>query len=88
MRAAAELLNIEFVIISTLSKTAEAPITPKKFVRQDRVFLGHFAENHGENYIVVNPVEDPDICYESFDSEVNKLPIDRSLTHFRIMFHC
>ena len=40
LRAAVELLNIEFVIISTLSKAAEAPITQKNFARQDRVFFG------------------------------------------------
>ena len=29
-------------------------------------------ENHWENYVVLSPVEDPDISNESFDSEVKK----------------
>ena len=33
-------------------------------------------ENHGENYVVLILVEDPDTSNESFDSEVKKLPIN------------
>ena len=72
LRAAAELFNIEFVIISTLCRVAEATITPQKFAPQGRIYLGHFAENHGEHYVILNPTEDPDISNESFDSEVKK----------------
>ena len=72
MRAAAELFNIDFVIISTLGRAAEATITPQDFAPQGRVYLGHFVENHGKNYVVLNPVEDADISNESFDSEVKK----------------
>ena len=32
----------------------------------------HFAENHRDHNIILNPVEDPDISNESFDSEVKK----------------
>ena len=70
--AAAELFNIEFAIISTLCRAAEATITPQKFTPHGRVYLGHFAENHGKHYFVLNPVENPDISNESFDSEVKK----------------
>ena len=79
MRAAAELFNIKFVIISTLGRAAEATITPQNFAPQARVFLGHFAEIHGEQYVALNPVEDPDICNESFDSEVKNKTTDKSI---------
>ena len=68
LRDAAELFNIEFVIISTLNRAAEATITSQNFAPQGRVYLEHFAENHGEHYVVLNPVEDPDISNESSDS--------------------
>ena len=87
LRAAAELLNIEFVIISTLGRAAEVTITPQNFSPQGRVYLGHFAENHGELYVVLNTVEDPDVSNESFDSEVKKLPINRSLTPSKILIN-
>ena len=72
MRAAAELLNIEFDIISTLGRATEATITLQNFAPQGRVYLGQLAENRGEHYVVLNPVENPDISNESFDSEVKK----------------
>ena len=40
--------------------------------------MEHFAENHGEHYVVLHPVEDPDISNESFDSEV-KRTTDKSI---------
>ena len=72
LRVAAVLFNIKFFIISTLGRAAEATITPQNFALQGRVYLGHFMENHGEHYFVLNPVEDPDISNDSFDSEVKK----------------
>ena len=61
LRAAAELFNITFVIFCTLGRAVEATITPQ-----------NFAEIHGKYYVVFNPVEDPDISNESFDSELKK----------------
>ena len=72
LRAAAELFNIEFAIIFTLCRAAEAVIIPQKFALQGRVYSGHFAENHGKHCVVLNPVEDRDNSNESFDSEVKK----------------
>ena len=72
LRVAAVLFNFKFFIISTLGRAAEATITPQNFALQGRVYLGHFMENHGKHYFVLNPVEDPDISNESFDSEVKK----------------
>ena len=72
LRAATELFNIEFVIISTLGRATEITITPQNFAPQGRVYLGHFAEDHGEHYVVLNAAEDLNIPNESFDSEVKK----------------
>ena len=72
LKTALELFNIEFVIISALDRPAEATRTPQNFAPPGRVYLGHFAENNGEHYVVLNPVEDPHISNESFDFEVKK----------------
>ena len=47
LRVAAELLNIEFFIIFTLDRAAEATIISQNFSLQDCFYLGHFPENHG-----------------------------------------
>ena len=70
LRAASELFNIEFVIISTLGRAAEATVSPQNFAPRSHVYFGHFAENHREHYVVLNPLEDLDISNKSFDSEV------------------
>ena len=72
LRAAAEIFNIEFVIISILGRAAKANTTQQNFASQGGIYLGHFAENLGEYYIVVNAVEDSNISNESFDTEVKK----------------
>lgn len=72
MRAAAEIFNIEFVIISILGRAAKANTTQQNFASQGGIYLGHFAENLGEYYIVLNAVEDSNISNESFDTEVKK----------------
>ena len=78
LRATADLHNIEFGIISILGRADEGTVTPKNFTPQGHVYLEHFAENHGEHYVVLHPVEDPDISNESFDSEV-KRTTDKSI---------
>ena len=72
LRAAPELITIEFVIISTLGRAAETTIIPKNIIPQGCVYLEHFAENHEENCDVHHTVEDPDISNEFFDSEIKK----------------
>ena len=47
LRAAAELFNTEFILVSTLGRAAEVTISPRNFLPQNRAFLGHFAENQG-----------------------------------------
>ena len=49
VRAAAELFNIEFFNIFTLDRAAEEAVTPQNVAQQGRVYLGNFAENHGEH---------------------------------------
>ena len=51
LRAAAELFNTEFVLVSTLGRAAEVTISPGNVSPQSRTFLGHFAENQGEHYV-------------------------------------
>lgn len=41
LRAAAEMFNVEFVVIFTLDAAGQRTITPKNVVPQGRVFLGH-----------------------------------------------
>ena len=48
LRAAAELFNIEFVIISTLGRAVEATISPQNFAPQGRVYLGHLRRIMGD----------------------------------------
>ena len=72
MSAAAEIFNIEFVIIFILGRAAKANTTQQNFASQGGIYLGHFAENLGEYYIVLNAVEDSNISNESFDTEVKK----------------
>ena len=88
LRLAAELFYIEFVNISTLGTAAEATITPQNFTPQGRFYLRYFAENNGEHYVALNPVENPDISNKSFNSEVKKrLSVNRSLTHPKILIN-
>ena len=55
LRVAAELLNIEFFIIFTLDKAAEATIVSQNFSLQGCFYLRHFPENHGLHNIVLDP---------------------------------
>ena len=92
--AAAQLFNIEFVIVFTLNRAAEATITPQNF--ENRVYLGHFVKNHVEHYVIflmnllilklkkttdksiLNRVENFDKSNESFFFEMEKTLINRS----------
>ena len=53
LQAAADLYNIEIVVVSTLGPDATAVISPFSSIPTARVQLGHYAENHGEHYICV-----------------------------------
>ena len=54
LQAAADLYNIEIVVVSTLGPDATAVISPSSSIPTARVQLGHYAENHGEHYICVD----------------------------------
>ena len=54
LKAAADLYNIEIVVVSTLGPDATAVISPSSSIPTARVQLGHYAENHGEHYICVD----------------------------------
>ena len=82
------MFYIEFVNISTLGTAAEATITPQNFTPQGRFYLRYFAENNGEHYVALNPVENPDISNKSFTSEVKKrLSVNRSLSHPKVLIN-
>ena len=72
-RAAAELFNIEFVLVSMLGRAAEVAVTPRNFSPKNKVSLGHFAENQGKHYVVLDEIDD----FES--SKVVTLTLDRSV---------
>ena len=58
LRAATEMFNVEFVVISTLGAAGQRTITPRNFASQGRVYLGHFVEGRGDYYIVLETIED------------------------------
>ena len=54
LQVAADLYNIEIVVVSTLGPDATAVISPASSTPAARVQLEHYAENHGEHYICVD----------------------------------
>ena len=53
LQAAADLYNIEVLVVSTLGHNAITLISPSASILYGRVQLGHYAEQHGEHYICV-----------------------------------
>ena len=53
LQAAADLYNIEVLVVSTLGHNATTLISPSASIPYARVQLGHYAEQHGEHYICV-----------------------------------
>ena len=51
LRAASEIYNIQFTIISTLGAQGSADISPDGFDSLSRIALGHFAEGYGDHYV-------------------------------------
>ena len=58
LRVAAELFNIEFVLVSTLRRAVEVTVTPRNFSPQNRAFLGHLAQNQEEHYVVLDQIDE------------------------------
>lgn len=53
LQVAADLYNIEVLVVSTLGHNAITLISPSASILYARVQLGHYAEQHGEHYICV-----------------------------------
>ena len=53
LQAAADLYNIEVLVVSTLGHNATTQISPSASIPYARVQLGHYAEQHGKHYICV-----------------------------------
>ena len=67
LQAAADLCNIEIVVVSTLGPYATAVISPSSSIPTARVQLGHEnMKNHGEHYICV----DSTVLLEEEEKEV------------------
>ena len=73
LRVAAELFNIDFILVSTLESAAEVTFTSRNFSPQNRAFLGHSAENQVEHYVALSQIDN----FES--SEVVTLTLDWSI---------
>ena len=50
---AAEIFNIEILIVSSLGPDATAVITPTSTIPMAQIKLGYFAEGDGEHYVCV-----------------------------------
>ena len=53
LRAAPEIYNIQFTIISTLGAQRMADISPDGFNSLGRITLGHFPEGYGDHYVLL-----------------------------------
>ena len=53
LRAASEIYNIQFTIISALEAQGRADISPDGFDSLGRTTLGHFAEGYGDHYVLL-----------------------------------
>ena len=53
LQAAADLYNIEVLVVLTLGHNATTLISSSASIPYARVHLGHYAEQHGEHYICV-----------------------------------
>ena len=53
LRAASEIYNIQFKIISTLGAQGRAHISSDGFDSLDRITLGHFAEGYGNHCVLL-----------------------------------
>ena len=79
LQAAADLYNIEIVVVSTLGPVAIAVISPFSSIPTARVQLGHYAENHGEHYICVEGrvlLEEEEEQEKNVEKEVEQMEDD------------
>ena len=60
MFAAANLFNVNIQIVSSLGTGVSHVFQPTSSIPIATLFLGHFAENHGEHYIALSSLSDED----------------------------
>ena len=53
LQAAAEIFNIEILVVSSLGPDATAVIAPTSTIPMAQIQLGHFPEGHGEHHVCV-----------------------------------
>ena len=58
--AAANLFNVNIQIVSSHGTGVSHVFQPTSSIAIATLFLGHFAENHGEHYIALNSLSDKD----------------------------
>ena len=69
LRAASEIYNIQFRIISTLGAQGRADISPDGFDSLGRITLGHFAEGYEDHYVLLR--ESGTLSAENEDIDFN-----------------
>ena len=67
LRAASEIYNIQFTIISTLGAQGKADISPDGFDTLGRITFGHFAEGYGDYYVLLSESGAPSAENEDID---------------------
>ena len=91
LQAAADIYNVEFVVISSLGQAATAVISPSQSVPLLQFTIGHYAEGDGEHYVVLT---DDQVWGEMLDCishnahespstliDINQQPLSSTLSH-------
>ncbi|KAL9959957.1 hypothetical protein ACROYT_G033336 [Oculina patagonica] len=65
LQAAADIFNIEIVVVSSLGPDATVVISPTSSIPVATIQLGHFAEGDGEHYVCVEGEEEQEDLEES-----------------------
>ena len=72
LRAASEIYNIQFTIISTLGAQGRADISPDGFDSLGRITLGHFAEGYGDHYVLLRESGTPSAENKDIDFNLER----------------
>lgn len=75
LQAAADLFNVEFIVVSSLGPDATTVISPLNSVPISSFYIGHFAEGDGEHYVALrNDAIWQECCMEERAAEPEVLP--------------
>lgn len=75
LQAAADLFNVEFIVVSSLGPDATTVISPLNSVPISSFYIGHFAEGDGEHYVALrNDTIWQERCMEERAAEPEVLP--------------